>query len=84
MFDHSPNTLPAAPGIGFKAQHFSALTEDPGPVRWIEIHAENYMGAGGRPMAQLASLVNASPFRSTAWACPSAEKAPSTRSIWRA
>ncbi|QFS81999.1 hypothetical protein FIU97_04345 [Roseivivax sp. THAF40] len=56
MFDHSPNTLPAAPGIGFKAQHFSALTEDPGPVRWIEIHAENYMGAGGRPMAQLASL----------------------------
>ena len=56
MFDAKGDELPAAPGVGFKARHFEALTEDPGPVGWIEIHAENYMGAGGRPQAQLAVL----------------------------
>lgn len=48
--------LPAAPGVGYKPQHFSDLQRDPGPVEWIEIHAENYMGDGGRPLAQLRAL----------------------------
>lgn len=48
--------LPAAPGVGYKPQHYAAILADPGPVRWLEIHAENYMGAGGRPLAQLRSL----------------------------
>ncbi len=48
--------LPLAPGIGYKPQHFSDLIDAPGPVAWIEIHAENYMGAGGRPHAQLRAL----------------------------
>lgn len=48
--------LPAAPGVGYKAQHFSDICDDPGPVRWLEIHAENYMGDGGRPLAQLRHL----------------------------
>ncbi len=48
--------LPAAPGVGYKPQHFTALRADPGPVRWLEIHAENYMGNGGRPHAQLRAL----------------------------
>ncbi|MFP4239505.1 DUF692 family multinuclear iron-containing protein [Rhodosalinus sp.] len=56
MFDAKVDELPAAPGVGYKARHFEALTEDPGPVGWIEIHAENYMGSGGRPQAQLAAL----------------------------
>jgi len=58
MRDDAPrNTvLPNAPGVGFKAQHFEALLADPGPVRWIEVHAENYMGDGGRPIAQLHAL----------------------------
>ena len=45
--------LPARPGVGYKPQHFSDLMADPGPVEWIEVHAENYMGDGGRPHAQL-------------------------------
>lgn len=49
-------TLPAAPGVGYKPQHFEALISTPGAVRWIEIHAENYMTDGGRPLAQLAAL----------------------------
>lgn len=48
--------LPHAPGIGYKPQHFSALRADPHPVEWIEVHAENYMGDGGRPLAQLSAL----------------------------
>ncbi|MEM6563659.1 MAG: DUF692 domain-containing protein [Pseudomonadota bacterium] len=58
MLDASPefNRLPAAPGVGYKPQHFSELLSDPGPVAWIEVHAENYMGDGGRPHAQLRAL----------------------------
>ncbi|EPX76297.1 DUF692 domain-containing protein [Salipiger mucosus] len=48
--------LPAAPGVGYKPQHFTEIAADPGPVRWIEVHAENYMGDGGRPLAQLRAL----------------------------
>ncbi|MEP5729127.1 MAG: DUF692 domain-containing protein [Sulfitobacter sp.] len=58
MLDQSSNfePLPNAPGVGYKPQHFDALRADPGPVAWLEIHAENYMGDGGRPLAQLAAL----------------------------
>ncbi len=49
-------TLPDAPGVGYKPQHFADLTADAGPVGWLEIHAENYMGGGGRPLAQLRHL----------------------------
>lgn len=49
-------TLPAKPGVGYKPQHFEALTQDAAPVGWLEIHAENYMGDGGRPLAQLRHL----------------------------
>ena len=49
-------TLPAKPGVGFKSVHFSDLLENPGCVVWLEIHAENYMGSGGRPIAQLKKL----------------------------
>ncbi|MEX0369214.1 MAG: DUF692 family multinuclear iron-containing protein [Tateyamaria sp.] len=52
----TPPRLPAAPGVGYKAQHFVDLRDAPGPVKWLEIHAENYMGDGGRPHAQLKAL----------------------------
>lgn len=56
-FQGSPfGHLPAAPGIGYKPQHFGALMQAPGAVRWLEVHAENYMGAGGQPLAQLRAL----------------------------
>lgn len=49
-------TLPATPGVGYKPQHYIEIMSDPGSVGWLEIHAENYMGAGGRPLAQLRNL----------------------------
>ncbi|MEM6587141.1 MAG: DUF692 domain-containing protein, partial [Pseudomonadota bacterium] len=36
--------------------------EDPGTVAWLEVHAENYMGAGGRPISQLAHLAERFPI----------------------
>jgi len=55
MFDQ-PRDLPPRPGVGYKAQHYCEILANPAPVGWLEIHAENYMGDGGRPLAQLRAL----------------------------
>ncbi|MGV6805996.1 MAG: MNIO family bufferin maturase [Ruegeria sp.] len=58
MLDNArrPNRLPAAIGVGYKPQHYADILAQPAPVAWLEIHAENYMGDGGRPLAQLRHL----------------------------
>jgi uncharacterized protein (UPF0276 family) len=48
--------LPSAPGIGFKPQHYAELASGAQGIGFIEIHAENYMGAGGPPHAMLRAL----------------------------
>ncbi len=53
---HSFDRLPDAPGVGYKPQHFQHILDDAGSVAWLEVHAENYMGDGGRPIAQLRHL----------------------------
>lgn len=50
------NKLPKSVGVGFKPDHFAAIRQDSGPVGFMEVHAENYMGAGGLPHAQLSAL----------------------------
>lgn len=62
MLDTLRKTLPAGPGVGYKPQHYAAIAADPGPVEWLEIHAENYMGFGGRPLAQLRALAERFPI----------------------
>ena len=61
-FDKSAPQLPNAPGVGFKPRHFGNLMTDPDVVSWVEIHAENYMGDGGRPHAQLRALTERFPL----------------------
>lgn len=56
------NTLPLGAGVGYKPEHFSNISEGEHPVEWLEIHAENYMGAGGRPLAQLRALAERFPI----------------------
>lgn len=59
---HPFHALPDGAGVGYKPQHFSEISENAGPVTWLEIHAENYMGDGGRPLAQLRHLAERFPF----------------------
>lgn len=49
-------TLPARAGVGFKPEHFRDILAASDPVGFFEVHAENYMGAGGEPLAQLGAL----------------------------
>lgn len=48
--------LPARAGAGFKAQHFDAISKGRVDIGFFEVHAENYMGAGGRPHQMLSAL----------------------------
>jgi uncharacterized protein (UPF0276 family) len=48
--------LPLRAGVGFKPEHFAAIDALRQPIGFFEIHAENYMGAGGLPHAQLRRL----------------------------
>jgi uncharacterized protein len=52
----NPSALPARAGVGFKPAHFRDILAAAQPVGFFEVHAENYMGAGGPPHAQLAAL----------------------------
>jgi uncharacterized protein len=48
--------LPARAGVGFKPMHFRDILAAAQPVGFFEVHAENYMGAGGPPHAHLRAL----------------------------
>ena len=48
--------LPARAGVGFKPQHLKDIVAAPQPIGFFEVHAENYMGAGGPPHAHLGAL----------------------------
>jgi len=50
------SNLPACTGVGFKPAHFRDILAAPQPLGFFEVHAENYMGAGGPPHAQLGAL----------------------------
>jgi len=46
---------PAA-GVGFKAEHFAEALSAPAADLWFEVHAENYMVAGGPRLAMLEAV----------------------------
>lgn len=48
--------LPARAGLGFKPEYFAAIAASPAAIGFLEVHAENYMGAGGVPHRQLTRL----------------------------
>lgn len=51
--DHS---IAGLAGTSFKHEHFSAILADRSAGGFFEVHAENYMGAGGPPHRALESL----------------------------
>jgi uncharacterized protein (UPF0276 family) len=52
---------PAA-GIGFKPEHYREALAAPAADLWFEVHAENYMVAGGPRLAMLEGLRQARPL----------------------
>ena len=46
---HRLASIPARAGIGLKPEHTTAIMQAPPDIGWFEVHAENYMGAGGAP-----------------------------------
>lgn len=47
---------PDSVGVGFKAEHFDSIIQAPAELGFFEIHAENYMGAGGPPHRRLEAI----------------------------
>ena len=48
--------LPLRAGAAFKPEHFAPINAAPQPIGFFEVHAENFMGAGGPPHAQLGRI----------------------------
>jgi uncharacterized protein len=43
-------------GVGFKPEHFEAIVDTRPKLGFFEVHAENYMGAGGAPHRRLDAI----------------------------
>lgn len=48
--------MPARAGVGLKARHYASVVGEHPDVGFFEVHAENYMGAGGPPHAWLTAV----------------------------
>ncbi|MEJ2517577.1 MAG: DUF692 domain-containing protein [Methyloceanibacter sp.] len=53
-FGTSP--VPPRGGVGLKPEHYRDILDGAPDIGWFEIHAENYMGAGGPPHAYLTAI----------------------------
>jgi len=54
--------LGRAVGVGLKPRHYRDILEGRPAAEWFEVHAENYMGAGGPPHAHLAAVAERWPL----------------------
>ncbi|MCK1446668.1 MULTISPECIES: DUF692 domain-containing protein [unclassified Bradyrhizobium] len=48
--------LPKSAGVGLKAEHYRTIMETSPDIGFFEVHAENYMGAGGPPHRYLTAV----------------------------
>ncbi len=60
--DHPHDRLPLRAGVGLKAEHARDVLEADHDVGFFEVHAENYMGAGGPPHRLLAAVAERWPL----------------------
>lgn len=51
-----PDTVPGRAGIGLRAPHYREILQTRPDIGWLEVHSENYFGAGGPPLAWLERL----------------------------
>jgi uncharacterized protein len=48
--------IPARAGVGLKPEHYRDILEGRPDIGWFEVHAENFMGAGGPPHHFLSAI----------------------------
>src|SRR5580704_16875168 len=48
--------VPLRAGLGLKAEHYRTILDSRPAVGFFEVHAENYMGAGGPPHRYLSAI----------------------------
>jgi len=48
--------IPARAGVGLKAEHYRTIIDTAPDIGFFEVHAENYMGAGGPPHRYLSAI----------------------------
>ncbi len=51
---HAP--IPALAGIGLRHPHIQQFLDAPPEIGWLEVHSENYLGAGGPRMAAIETI----------------------------
>lgn len=54
--NHRPRAIPPRAGVGLKPAHYAAVLERAPDIGFFEVHAENYMGAGGPPHRYLTAI----------------------------
>ena len=54
--------LPARAGLGLKPEHYETILANRPDVGFFEVHAENYMGAGGPPHRYLEAITELYPL----------------------
>ncbi|MFM0505308.1 MNIO family bufferin maturase [Paraburkholderia caffeinilytica] len=54
--------LPQRAGVGLKAEHYRTILESRPDIGFFEVHAENYMGAGGPPHRFLSAIRESYPL----------------------
>ena len=57
-----PHAIPCRAGVGLKAEHYRTIIESVPDLGFFEVHAENYMGAGGPPHRHLTEIRNRYPL----------------------
>ncbi|MBX5151732.1 DUF692 domain-containing protein [Rhizobium lentis] len=57
-----PVLLPARGGLGLKPEHYETILADLPDLGFFEVHAENYMGAGGPPHRYLQAITEHYPL----------------------
>ena len=62
MASNCRHRLPCTSGIGLKPEHFGEILEQRPAVGFFEVHAENYMGAGGPPHRYLTAIAEHYPL----------------------
>ncbi|EIF34910.1 hypothetical protein BCh11DRAFT_02719 [Burkholderia sp. Ch1-1] len=55
-------SLPHRAGVGLKAEHYRTILESQPDIGFFEVHAENYMGAGGPPHRFLSAIRESYPL----------------------